>query len=89
MNLRDLIVSAVLIAGCYWVYVNYFQGQQGNYRDMQFMENAKQLRKCVEREERLATISGNAGVTVDITNVEANCASELKMYFDDGRWHKY
>lgn len=89
MSLRDLIITIVLLAGCYWVYTNYFQGQQGNYQDMQFMENAREMRKCVEREERLATISGNAGLVADTSNIEALCADQLGMYFEENRWHKY
>ena len=43
-------------------------------------------RQC---EERLATISGNAGLVADTTNIEAMCADQLGMYFDENRWHKY
>ncbi len=89
MSLRDLIISIVLLAGCYWAYINYFQGQKGNYQDMKFTENAREMRKCVEREDRLARISGNAGIIVDTSNIESMCANELGMYFDEGRWHKY
>lgn len=89
MSLRDLVISIALIIGCYWAYTTYFQGQQGNYQDMQFMENAKAMRKCMEREERLVTLSGNAGIAPKTNNVEAFCAGELNMYFDDGHWHKH
>ncbi len=89
MSLRDLIITIALLAGCYWAYLNFFQGQQGDYRDMQFMENARDIAKCVEREERLATIAGNAGLVADMSNIESMCAEQLDMYFEDGRWYKY
>ena len=89
LSLRDLILTLAVAGGAYWLYVNYFQGQQGNYQDMVYMENMREMRKCIEREERIATLQGNTGVTPDIGDTQAYCASELGMYLDNGNWHKY
>ncbi len=89
LNIRDLVLTVAIAGGAYWVYMNYFQGQQGNYQDMVYMENMREMRKCIEREERMATLQGNAGVVAEIGNAEAFCASELNMYKEDGNWHKH
>ena len=89
LNVRDLVLTVAIAGGAYWVYMNYFQGQQGNYQDMVYMENMREMRKCIEREERMATMQGNAGLVADVGDAEAFCASELNMYREDGNWHKY
>ncbi len=89
MSARDLILTLLVAGGAYWLYMNYFQGQQGNYQDMVLMENMREMRKCIEREERMATMQGNAGIAAEVGDAQAFCASELGMYQEDGNWHKY
>lgn len=89
MSARDLILTLAVVAGGYWLYVNYFQGQQGNYQDMQFEKNEREMRKCIQREERMATMQGNAGLVPQVGDFESFCASQLGMYAEEGNWHKY
>jgi methionine synthase I (cobalamin-dependent) len=89
VSARDLILTLAIAAGAYWVYTNYFQGQRGNYQEMQLEMNARDMRECIQREERIARIKGNAGLTPDGGDSEAYCAGQLGMYSEGGRWYKY
>lgn len=89
MGVREILVLAVIAGGGYWAYENYFQGHRGSYKEAQWEENAREMRKCVEREVTVARLSVTGGVASDEGNAEAACADRLNFYREDGYWKSY
>ena len=89
MGLRELLIIGAIFGIGYWYYENHVMRGDGDLREAQWEINRKAMAECMQREERLATIAGNAGVVRDTSNVQGNCAEELGVYWDDGHWHSF
>ena len=81
--MRWVLVFAVVGAG-YWYLFGMDMTTGSPSYEQTLMRNKSALAQCIREEEyaasRMATSSANA---------EAECASRLNLYWEDGGWHSY
>ncbi|QFU76786.1 hypothetical protein EY643_14630 [Halioglobus maricola] len=89
MGLREILILGAIFGAAYWYYDDNFSRGGSDLREAQWEINRRAMADCMDRESRLATIAGNAGVTRNTSNAQGVCAEELGLYWEDGRWNSF
>lgn len=89
MDVKEIILIALVIGAGYWAYDTYFQGGRASFDEVQWQKNASEMRKCIDREITFSRLSATSGVASSEERIESACAERLNFYLEDGHWKGY
>ena len=78
------IIVCVLVGAGYWYFFDLTAESGGPSYAQKIRANKSAMATCVREAEYAAS-----RMAVSAANAEAECASKLKLYFEDGGWHGY
>lgn len=81
--MRWFIVCAVVGAGYWYLFGMDYQSGSPSYEQV-LLRNKSAMSQCVKKAEYAAS-----RMVKSADNAEADCASELGLYREDGGWHSY
>ena len=85
---RSLVVLLAIAGAGYWYWSNRSPDDRQVAELERLEENARQMQRCISREESMNAAAGLGGVGGIATDAKELCADKLGLYFAEGQWRK-
>jgi len=85
---RSLVVLLAIAGAGYWYWSNQGPDDRQAAELEQLEENARQMQRCINREESMNAAAGLGGVGGIATDAKTLCADKFGLFFAEGQWRK-